>query len=77
MKYLPGLLKRLLLIIIISVLLPLLIVIQLVSIIILISLLPTVWIFTGYNLLDSCGFIWEGEIVILSMQFMIEKIGKL
>ena len=76
MKYLKGILKRLLLIIILIVLLPSLIVTQLVSIIILISILLPVWIFTGFDLLKSCDFIWEGEIVLLPIQFIIEKIDK-
>lgn len=76
MKYLKEVLKRLLCIITIIVLAPSLIVAQLFSIILCILVPPNVWIFTGINLLDTCGFLWEGEIVILPMQFIIEKIDK-
>lgn len=76
MKYLKELLKRLLIIIMVIILPLPLIVIQLISVLLVISFFPIVWIFTGYNLLNSCGFIWEGEIVLLPMQFIIEKIDK-
>ena len=77
MKYLKEVLKRLLCIITVIVLVPPLIAAQLFSIILCILVLPIVWIFIGINLLDTCGFLWEGEIVILPMQYIIEKIGEL
>lgn len=74
MKYLKSVVKRLVFSIIMIIIVPALTVTHLVSVALFAFCIPLFWILTGKYLMDECDFLSEGEIILLPVEFFVEKL---